>query len=102
MDKALENAISAANHYGLTDRDLAAVVEAAVAARRAEADAPGRVAVYHAGLGRQMLVDPDAVEVYEQSGWKVKPADEPTDDAEPAADAAPAKPAKAAAKKETP
>lgn len=77
MDKALENAISAANHYGLTDRELAAVVEAAAAARRAEADAPGRVMVVHAGLGRQMLVDAGSVEVYEQSGWKVKPADEP-------------------------
>jgi hypothetical protein len=79
MDKALENAIAAANHYGLTDRDLAAVVEAAVVARRAEDDAPGRVAVYHSTLHRQMLVDPDAVEVYEQSGWKVKPADEPAE-----------------------
>lgn len=103
MDKALENAISAAGDYGVTDAELATVVEAATATKRAVADAdPGRVVIGHPALHRQMLVDPDSVPVYEASGWQVKAADAAPDDADPAASAAPVKPAKAAAKKETP
>jgi hypothetical protein len=102
MDKTLEAAISAANHYGLTDRDLASVVEVATVAKRAETDRPGLVPLVHPGMPGQMLVDPGSVEVYEQSGWQVKPADDTTDDTEPAEVEAPVKPAKAAAKKETP
>lgn len=83
MDKALENAISAASHYGVTDAELATVVEAATAAKRAEADAdPGRVVIVHPALHRQMLVDPDSVPVYEASGWQVKSDGPPVDDRE--------------------
>ena len=70
MDKTLTDAITVANHYGLTDRDLVAVVEAATAARRAEDERPGMVPMTHPGLPPQ-LVDPDAVPVYEASGWRI-------------------------------
>jgi len=101
MDKTLTDAITVANHHGLTDRDLVAVVEAATAARRAEDERPGMVPMTHPGLPPQ-LVDPDAVPVYEQSGWR-QAAVEPIEDAAPVVDEAPdAKPSKAAAKKETP
>jgi len=103
MDKTLSDAIAVANEAGLTDRELAAVVEAATAARRDALAAPGLVPLTHPDLpGRPpYLADPDAVEVYLRSGWQRVP-DEPPED-EPADDAAPkpTKAAKAAAKKET-
>jgi len=82
MDKTLSDAIAVASHYGLTDREIASAVEAATAAKRADAARPGLVALVHPDLpGRPpYLTDPDAVEVYLRSGWQVAP--EP--DAEPA------------------
>jgi hypothetical protein len=80
MDKTLSDAILVANQAGLTDRELAAAVEAATAARLAEAERPGLVPLTHPDLpGRPQLVDPEAVEVYERSGWTSVPeeADEP-------------------------
>jgi len=91
MDKTLQDALVVAGHYGLTDRELAAVVEAATVAKRAEIDAPGLVPMTHPSQpGLTLGVDPDAVPVYEQSGWDVA--------ADTSADAAPetkSKPAKA-------
>lgn len=75
MDKGLLDAIAVANHYGVTDAELKAVVEAATAAHRVET--PGRVVIEHTKLHRQMLVDPDSVPVYEKSGWRLKAADVP-------------------------
>src|SRR5882672_3325129 len=101
MDKTLTDAITVANYHGLTDGELAAVVEAATAARRAEDERPGMVPMTHPGQpGQTLLADPDAVPVYEQSGWR-QAAVEPIEDAAPVVDEAPdAKPSKAAAKKE--
>jgi hypothetical protein len=70
MDKTLTDAVLVANEAGLTDRALAAVVEAATAAKLAEADRPGLVALVHPDLpDRLQLVDPEAVPIYQRSGW---------------------------------
>src|SRR6266568_5827934 len=80
MDKTLTDALALAELAGLSDRELATVVEAATQARRAAADRPGLVPMTHPDLPDQpQLVDPDAVEVYERSGWQAAP-DEPPDD----------------------
>ena len=80
MDKTLSDAILVANNDGITDRELASVVEAATVARREAAERPGLVPMTHPDLPDQpQLVDPDAVEVYERSGWQLVP-DEPPDD----------------------
>jgi hypothetical protein len=90
MDKTLTDAVLVANEAGLTDRDLAAVVEAATVARR-EAERPGLVALARPGLP-PVYVAAESVEYYESLGvQREQPADEPK----------PAKAAKAAAKKET-
>lgn len=94
MDKTLLDAVAVANEYGLTDREVASVVEAAVQARRDAAGAPGSVTVVHPDVG-EIHVHPEAVPIYERSGWTVR-AEEPPDD-EPK----PAKASKAAAKKES-
>lgn len=94
MDKALENAISAANGCGLTDAQLATVVEAATATHRADASRHDLVAMAHPGLP-PVFVDPGALEVHEQAGWKVA-ADESEPDEPPVA--APPAPTKATAK----
>ena len=85
MDKSLTDALAVAAHYGMSDREVAVAVEAATAARRAEAERPGGVALVHPDLpGTTYLVEPAAVEVYERSGWVVAPApDEPDDDGLP-------------------
>src|SRR6266702_131934 len=59
MDKTLTDALALAELVGLTDRELATVVEAATQARRDAADRPDR----------PQLVDPEAVPIYERSGW---------------------------------
>lgn len=81
MDKTLTDALALANHYGLTDRELAAVVEAASQAHRDAAERPGLVPMTHQDLPDRppSLVDPEAVGIYERSGWDVAP-DEPPDD----------------------
>src|SRR6266568_2219202 len=80
MDKTLSDAILVANNDGITDRELASVVEAATVARRDAATQPGMVAVRHPSLPEvSFRVPPDAVEVYERSGWQLVP-DEPPDD----------------------
>ncbi len=102
MDKTLSDALAVAALHGLTDRELASVVEAATVARREAEAQPSMVAMRHPSLPKVSVnVPPDAVEVYERSGWQLAP-DAPSDD-EAAEDAAPkpAKAAKAAAKKET-
>src|SRR6266566_4181398 len=72
MDKTLSDAILVANNDGITDRELASVVEAATVARRDAAAQPGLVAVRHPSLPEvSFRVPPDAVEVYERSGWTV-------------------------------
>jgi hypothetical protein len=97
MDKTLSDAILVANNAGLTDRDLAAAVEAATAARLAEAERPGLVPLTHPDLPDRppYLADPEAVEVYLRSGWQRVPEEPPADEPKPA------KAAKAAPKKET-
>jgi hypothetical protein len=98
MDKTLTDALALAEHYGLTDREVAAAVEAATVARRDEATRPGLVTVTHPGLpDRTHRVDAEAFEVLKQSGWQLVPDPEP----EPVEDKPKPKPAKAAAKKET-
>ncbi len=78
MDKTLSDALALAAHYGLTDREIASIVEAATAARRAEAEWPGAVAMTHPDLpDRRVRVDPEAVPVFEASGWVAEPLDEP-------------------------
>jgi len=79
MDKSLSDAIAVAGHYGLTDGEIASAVEAATAAKRAESERPGLVALVHPDLpGRPpYLTDPDAVEVYLRSGWQRAPEPEP-------------------------
>jgi hypothetical protein len=79
MDKTLSDAVLVANNAGLTDRDLAAAVEAATAAKLAEADRPGLVPLTHPDLPDRppYLADPDAVEVYLRSGWQRVPEPEP-------------------------
>lgn len=101
MDKTLIDAIALANHHGLTDREIAAAVEVATAARLDVADAAG-VPMVHPNLrGRPIRVDTEAVSMHELAGWVVL-ADEPPDD-DPAKDAAPqpAKAAKTTPKKES-
>jgi hypothetical protein len=104
MDKTLSDAVAVANEAGLTDRELAVVVEAATAARLAEADRPWLVPLTHPDLPDRppYLVDPEAVEVYLRSGWTVRAAEPPEDEAAEDAAPKPTKAAKAAAKKETP
>jgi hypothetical protein len=95
MDKTLSDAVAVANEAGLTDRDLATLVEAATQARRDAAEQTG-VAMVHPDLpDRPIHVDPEAVELHQQAGWSVL-TDEP-DVEEPK----PAKAAKAAPKKES-
>jgi len=79
MDKSLSDAIAVAGHYGLTDGEIASAVEAATAAKRADSERPGLVALVHPDLpGRPpYLTDPDAVEVYLRSGWQRAPEPEP-------------------------
>ncbi len=98
MDKALTDALALAELVGLTDRELATVVEAATQARRDAAERPRLVMLMHPDLPDRppYLADPEAVEVYLRSGW-TRVAEEP-----PADEPKPAKAAKAAAKKETP
>jgi len=80
MDKTLSDAILVANNDGITDRDIANAVEVVIAARRAQAKLAGMVAVRHPSLPEVSVnVPPDAVEVYERSGWHLVP-DEPPDD----------------------
>lgn len=97
MDKTLTDALAVAAEAGLTDRALAAVVEAATAAKLAEADRPGLVALVHPDLPDRppTLVDPEAVGIYERSGWRPAP-DAPDDDE---AEAVTVKATKATAKK---
>jgi hypothetical protein len=104
MDKTLSDAILVANQAGLTDRELASVVEAATVARRAEGERPGLVPLTHPDLPDRppYLADPEAVEVYLRSGWTVLAAEPPEDEAAEDAAPKPTKAAKAAAKKETP
>jgi hypothetical protein len=83
MDKTLADAILVANEAGLTDRDLAAMVEAATDYHRnsAAVAAAGSVTMVHPALpGEEHHVTPEALEVYAQSGWTVKPASEPAVD----------------------
>ncbi len=84
MDKTLSDALAVAALHGLTDRELASVVEAATVARRdAAAAQPGMVAMRHPSLPKVSVnVPPDAVEVYERSGWHLVPDEPPDDDAE--------------------
>src|SRR6266581_4685080 len=71
MDKTLTDALALAELVGLTDRELATVVEAATVARREAAERPGLVPMTHPDLPDRppALVDPEAVEIYERSGW---------------------------------
>jgi hypothetical protein len=102
MDKTLSDALAVAAQYGLTDREVAAVVEAATAARREVVARPGLVAMTHPDLpDRTQIVDPDAVEVYTRSGWRLAPDDAPDDD-EAEAVTVKATKTKTPAKKETP
>ncbi len=83
MDKTLSDAILVANNDGITDRDIANAVEVVIAARRAQAKLAGMVAVRHPSLPDVSVnVPPDAVEVYERSGWHLVPDEPPDDDAE--------------------
>jgi hypothetical protein len=86
MDKTLSDAIAVANHHGLTDREIATAVEAATAAKRADAARPGLVPMVLPGVG-QINVPADAVEVYERSGWTSVP--EEPDEPEPDGDGLP-------------
>jgi hypothetical protein len=97
MDKTLSDAILVANQAGLTDREIASVVEAATAARRDALAAPGLVPLTHPDLPDRLpyLADPEAVEVYLRSGWQRAPEEPPADEPKPA------KAAKAAPKKES-
>jgi len=80
MDKTLTDALALAELVGLTDRELATVVEAATVARREAEAQPSMVAMRHPSLPKVSVnVPPDAVEVYERSGWQAVP-DEPPDD----------------------
>ncbi len=80
MDKTLTDALALAGLVGLTDRELATVVEAATVARREAEAQPSMVAMRHPSLPKVSVnVPPDAVEVYERSGWHLVP-DEPPDD----------------------
>jgi len=100
MDKTLSDAVLVANEAGLTDRDLAAVVEAAMVARRREAAWPGEVLMVHPN-GSRATTTLEAFEVHKLSGWQLVPPPDPEpveDETEPK----PAKAAKAPAKKETP
>ena len=102
MDKALADALQVANHYGLSDRELAAVVEAATVARREEADTPGLLMWHPSSPDARVPVTAEAFEVHKLSGWQLLPAEEePADDAEDEASDKPAKATKATAKKET-
>ncbi len=80
MDKTLTDALALAELVGLTDREVAAVVEAATQARRDVAERPGLVPMTHPDLpDRPQLVHPEAVEIYERSGWRTEPEPEPED-----------------------
>jgi hypothetical protein len=82
MDKTLTDALALAAHYGVTDRAVAVAVEAVTQAHRDAGEQPGRVAMTHPDLpDRPQLVDPEAVEVYERSGWRLA-RDAPGDEAE--------------------
>src|SRR6266568_3604732 len=79
MDKTLTDALARAELAGLTDRELATVVEAATQARRDVAERPGLVPMTHPDLpDRPQLVDPEAFEVHKLSGWRLGP-DAPPD-----------------------
>jgi hypothetical protein len=82
MDKTLSDAILVANEAGLTDRDLAAAVEAATAAKLAAAEQPGMVPLTHPDLPDRppYFADPDAVEVYLRSGWQRVPDEDAAPD----------------------
>src|SRR6266571_9500652 len=83
MDKTLSDAILVANNDGITDRDIANAVEVVIAARRAQAKLAGMVAVRHPSLPEVSVnVPPDAVEVYERSGWQLVPDESPDDEAD--------------------
>jgi hypothetical protein len=99
MDKTLTDALALAEHYGLTDREVATAVEAATAAHRADLERPGLVTVTNPGVSGQHRMDPEAFEVLKQSGWQLVPEPEP--EPEPVEDKPKPKPAKAASKKET-
>jgi hypothetical protein len=72
MDKTLTDALALAAHYGVTDRAVAVAVEAVTQAHRDAGEQPGRVAMTHPDLpDRPQLVDPEAFEVYERSGWQL-------------------------------
>ncbi len=82
MDKTLSDAILVANNDGITDRELASVVAAATVARREAEARPSMVAVRHPSLPKVSVnVPPDAVEVYERSGWQAVPDEAPEDEA---------------------
>src|SRR6266704_584243 len=82
MDKTLTDALALAELVGLTDRELATVVEAATQARRDAAERPGLVPMTHPDLpDRPQLVDPEAVPIYERSGWQAAPDAPPDDEA---------------------
>jgi hypothetical protein len=80
MDKTLTDALAVAEHYGLSDREVAAAVEAATAVRRAEVERPGMVAMIHQNGGRAVTTL-EALEVHQQSGWQLEP-EQPAADAE--------------------
>jgi hypothetical protein len=75
MDKSLSDAVAVANEAGLTDRDLAAVVEAATV-RQAEAQRSGLVAMTRPGLP-PIHVAAEAVEYYESLGAQRVPDTDP-------------------------
>jgi len=84
MDKTLTDALALAELVGLTDRELATVVEAATVARREAEAQPSMVAMRHPSLPKVSVnVPPDAVEVYERSGWHLVPDEPPDDDGLP-------------------
>ncbi len=77
MDKTLTDALARAELVGLTDRELAAVVEAATAARRDAAES-GMVLMTRPGLpGQPVHVAAESVEYYESLGLQREQQPEP-------------------------
>jgi len=78
MDKTLTDALALAELVGLTDRELATVVEAATAARRDAAES-GMVLMTRPGLpGQPVHVAAESVEYYESLGLqREQPEPEP-------------------------
>ena len=71
MELELEKALGYARAAGLTDRHIAAAVNAAADTERFARD-DGQVEMTHKTTGGRIRVHPGAVEQHELAGWQLK------------------------------